>query len=292
MAPIKLIKKRRDKLCDYETERAKSYENSEAGEDALNMTRKNYEALNAQLLSELPKLCIMTEDTLKLCCMIFLRLQSKFYNDSLKTMYDLLPLSEIIGDSTNFMSSHSTALNAINQISFVPKKPSKDRKSETSSPSPSTEIKQTEEDKAAIITKYKDVWMVTTPTTASNISELVLSSGSLVGVIKNFDPSGNTNKWFVDTGSAKGLVPSSNLVKYKADSGPSNLPMPEVVHCFNFSAVYDFRARNDSEISIARGDCLEVLITSDTNGNDEWWYVRKKDGRTGYVPANYIKRIA
>ncbi|CAD5123839.1 DgyrCDS12145 [Dimorphilus gyrociliatus] len=306
LAPIKLIKKRRDKLCDYETERTKSDENSEAGEDALNLAKKNYEALNAQLLSEMPKLCSMSEDTLKLCCMIFLRLQSKFYNDCLKTMYELLPLNDIVGDSTNFAQSHSAVLDTINQISFVPKdqgifKKTKNRKSDVGSSSPLTvisEIRQTDQDRATILEKYNDVWVISTPTTASNCSELALASGALVGVIKNFDPSGSSNKWFVDSGSAKGLVPSANLVKHVTEeklidtssSFPGNLSTPEVVH--THKAVYDFQARNELEVTINSGDCVEVLQTTDSRGNSQWWYVKKEDGSAGYVPANYLYKNA
>jgi len=39
-----------------------------------------------------------------------------------------------------------------------------------------------------------------------------------VGVVKRSDPTGNIYRWYVDTGTEKGFVPSKILIPYYEDS--------------------------------------------------------------------------
>uniref|UniRef100_A0A915E1K9 SH3 domain-containing protein n=1 Tax=Ditylenchus dipsaci TaxID=166011 RepID=A0A915E1K9_9BILA len=57
-----------------------------------------------------------------------------------------------------------------------------------------------------------------------------------------------------------------------------------------FKAGYDFspEGQDNNQIGICEGEALEVIQRHDDAGNGEWWMVRKRDGRSGYVPAAYL----
>lgn len=56
-----------------------------------------------------------------------------------------------------------------------------------------------------------------------------------------------------------------------------------------YTALWDFQARNEQELSFKAGDKFEI---SDRSG--DWWTANKKDlfglVTTGYVPHNYLAR--
>ena len=43
------------------------------------------------------------------------------------------------------------------------------------------------------------------------LRQLVLRPGDMVGLVKKYDPSGNTEVWFVDSGREKGFLPCDVL---------------------------------------------------------------------------------
>jgi len=55
--------------------------------------------------------------------------------------------------------------------------------------------------------------------------------------------------------------------------------------------MYDFTARDASEVSVAVGSVVCVLQRSDLEGNAEWWLVLRNDGCRGYAPANYLQPV-
>jgi hypothetical protein len=46
-----------------------------------------------------------------------------------------------------------------------------------------------------------------------------------VGVVKQKDPTGNIHRWFVDTGTVKGFVPSKILIPYYENSSVTPLKL-------------------------------------------------------------------
>lgn len=65
--PQHLIEKRCDKLLDFDScnKRAEANKGVKTLQDAMSAAKNNYEALNRQLLDELPKLCDIAVDVLK-----------------------------------------------------------------------------------------------------------------------------------------------------------------------------------------------------------------------------------
>lgn len=63
--------------------------------------------------------------------------------------------------------------------------------------------------------------------------------------------------------------------------------------------LYDFQPQpqapgaplvQDVDLAVRKGDLVAVLSKSDPMGNpSEWWRCRARDGRTGYLPANFLE---
>lgn len=64
----------------------------------------------------------------------------------------------------------------------------------------------------------------------------------------------------------------------------------KVVFC---RALYDFIPENKQvELELRKGDLVAVMSKMDPSGKEsEWWKVRTRDGRNGYVPSTYLEII-
>ncbi len=92
--PHKLIQKRFDKLLDYDNckERADRLKDRRV-QDELQVARNNYEALNAQLLDELPKFHGAAEELFTGCVRAFAQAQKDFMKT---TLGELKPLLQVV----------------------------------------------------------------------------------------------------------------------------------------------------------------------------------------------------
>lgn len=92
--PHKLIQKRFDKLLDYDNckERADRLKDRRV-QDELQVARSNYEALNAQLLDELPKFYSAAEELFTGCVRAFAQAQKDFMRT---TLGELKPLLQVV----------------------------------------------------------------------------------------------------------------------------------------------------------------------------------------------------
>ncbi|XP_078085591.1 mitogen-activated protein kinase kinase kinase 21 isoform X2 [Mustelus asterias] len=59
-----------------------------------------------------------------------------------------------------------------------------------------------------------------------------------------------------------------------------------------WTAVFDYEASAEDELSLRRGDVLEVLSTDAKVSGDEGWWTGKIGERVGIFPANYVSRPA
>ena len=68
-------------------------------------------------------------------------------------------------------------------------------------------------------------------------------------------------------------------------NSPSYRPLETDLTNLLFVTKYDYSARNNTDLSIKRGDLLYIMNSDD----EDWWLARAKhSGQEGYVPSNYV----
>uniref|UniRef100_A0A8C8DHT2 Dynamin-binding protein n=1 Tax=Oryzias sinensis TaxID=183150 RepID=A0A8C8DHT2_9TELE len=230
--PYKLIQKRFDKLLDYDNckERAERLKDRRIQEE-LRAARNNYEALNAQLLDELPKF-LQTADELFLGCVTaFAQAQKDFMRTTMEELKPLLQFSNKGGTSGNliaqFQEEYNCVLRLLQSFSFCPenlplttstKKPveKKTLDKQTSKKQLQGPVSSQDEHRTALLVRYgpENLFQAERNFNAAQDLDISIQEGDLVGVIKQQDPMGSQNRWLIDNGVTKGFVYSSFLKPY------------------------------------------------------------------------------
>ncbi|XP_078587056.1 dynamin-binding protein-like isoform X1 [Branchiostoma floridae x Branchiostoma japonicum] len=338
-APNKLIQKRYDKMLDYDnkrknSEKAKGSDKSRSAQEDLKIAKNTYEALNAQLLDELPKLHTMSTALLQDCVKNFVIAHRNIQDAARKELYALLQLPVLLSEGDDiletFQARHSQVVEQLSAVSFAgqglgTKRPDKgDRKQSRKSVAEPAQDQgggpQTDTQKAQLQARYPgSLYKASKQHTPTQPMDLCIAEGDLIGVIKQQDPMGGQDRWFVDNGEQKGLVPSSCLTpvtetppsgsataapdmdllgpepsetqpSYDAsagDYGSAGADTEETT--YQYYAEYGFSARAETELTIHEGQVVTVLQPYDLQGNPEWWLVQHEEGQ-GYVPSNYLNR--
>ncbi|KAM4033739.1 dynamin-binding protein isoform 2-T3 [Anomaloglossus baeobatrachus] len=230
--PHKLVQKRFDKLLDYHncTERAEKLKDKKTL-DELQSARNNYEALNAQLLDELPKFHNYAKELFASCVRGYANAHCDFVKLALEELKPLLSLLGIGGREGNlialFQEEHGKALQQLQVFTFFPenpppaKKPFERKTIERQSarktvPSPAKYIPQLDEHRTLLLARYppEKLYQAERNFNAAQDLDVCVQEGDLVGVIKQQDPMGSQNRWLVDNGVTKGFVYSSFLKPY------------------------------------------------------------------------------
>ncbi|XP_063077999.1 dynamin-binding protein isoform X2 [Engraulis encrasicolus] len=243
--PHKLIQKRFDKLLDYDNckERSERLRERRAQEE-LQAARNNYEALNAQLLDELPKFHRAAEDLFTGCVRAFAQNQRDFMKLTLGELQPLLQLSGICGTEGNlialFQEEHSRVTQLLQSFSFFPenmnmpparsskpfeKKTLEKQTSKKQLQGPPNYVLQTDEHKTGLLARYAPDKLFQAERNFNAAQDLDVSvlEGDLVGVIKQQDPMGSQNRWLIDNGVTKGFVYSSFLKPYNPRRSQSDV---------------------------------------------------------------------
>ncbi|XP_066457224.1 dynamin-binding protein isoform X2 [Eleutherodactylus coqui] len=232
--PHKLVQKRFDKLLDYHncTERAEKLKDKKTLEE-LQSARNNYEALNAQLLDELPKFHNYAKELFASCVRGYANAHCDFVKLALEELKPLLSLLGIGGREGNlislFQEEHSKVLQQLQVFTFFPenpppaKKPFERKTIERQSarktvPSPAKYIPQLDEHRTLLLARYppEKLYQADRNFNAAQDLDVCVQEGDLVGVIKQQDPMGSPNRWLVDNGVTKGFVYSSFLKPYNS----------------------------------------------------------------------------
>ncbi|XP_008568831.1 PREDICTED: dynamin-binding protein [Galeopterus variegatus] len=232
MGPHKLVQKRFDKLLDFYncTERAEKLKDKKTLEE-LQSARNNYEALNAQLLDELPKFQQYAQGLFTNCIHGYAEAHCDFVHQALEQLKPLLSLLKVSGRDGNliaiFHEEHSRALQQLQVFTFFPeplpatRKPFERKTADRQSARkpllglPSYML-QSEELRATLLARYppEKLFQAERNFNAAQDLDVSLLEGDVVGVIKKKDPMGSQNRWLIDNGVTKGFVYSSFLKPY------------------------------------------------------------------------------
>ncbi|KAM6077013.1 rho guanine nucleotide exchange factor 38 isoform 2-T2 [Chlamydotis macqueenii] len=213
--PQKLIQKRYDKLLDYN-----SYLQRSTGEE-LDLAKKDYEALNAQLVEELQVFNRAAKKIVLNCLHCFITLLRNIMSAALQSNSAVevpVPLSSSsICEVQNELMEEVHKLNFVKENSsatFIERKLSLEKKKPI--PSPLETPHQTEGHRSKLLSTYSAelLYQAKRKCNATQEFDVDLHEGELVAVVEQKDPFGSTSRWLVDTGILKGYVYSSFLRPY------------------------------------------------------------------------------
>ncbi|XP_039199927.1 rho guanine nucleotide exchange factor 38 isoform X2 [Crotalus tigris] len=227
-SPQKLIQKRYDKLLDYSSLYQK------ASGDDTDLARKEYEALNAQLVEELQRFNEAAKKivTSCLCCLIALlkdmmssASQSFSTNESQLLAIKPEKSSPSINEIQDQVLEDVHNLSCIKEnhcVTFIERKLSFEKKRPVSL---QTEFpRQKEVHRSMLLSMYNVdlLYQAKRKCNATQELDIDLYEGEVVALIDQKDPFDCTSRWLVDTGILKGYVYSSFLKPYKPAKAPQN----------------------------------------------------------------------
>ncbi|KFQ34774.1 Dynamin-binding protein, partial [Merops nubicus] len=290
--PHKLVQKRFDKLLDFHncTERAEKLKDKRTLEE-LQSARNNYEALNAQLLDELPQFLRFAKELFASCLRGYAEAHCDFVRLALEELRPLCverqparrqPLVGLV--SSLCLVSGPVEPGTATHTCLLPQQPSFHM--------------QSDDIRAALLARYPpdSLFQADRNFNAAQDLDVSLLEGDIVGVIKKKDPMGSQNRWLIDNGVTKGFVYSSFLKPYNPRRSQSDVSVGS--HSSNDSesegnqvyyALYTFKGRNTNELSVSANQRLRILQFEDITGNREWW-LAEAHGKQGYVPSSYIRK--
>uniref|UniRef100_A0A8C5TN66 Dynamin-binding protein n=1 Tax=Malurus cyaneus samueli TaxID=2593467 RepID=A0A8C5TN66_9PASS len=240
--PHKLVQKRFDKLLDFHncTERAEKLKDKRTLEE-LQSARNNYEALNAQLLDELPKFLRFAKELFASCVRGYAEAHCDFVRLALEELRPLLSSLKVSGREGNliavFQDEHSRVLQQLQAFTFFPEshaapkktfeRKSMERQSARRQPLVGlpTHLLQSDDVRAALLARYppESLFQAERNFNAAQDLDVSLLEGDIVGVIKKKDPMGSQNRWLIDNGVTKGFVYSSFLKPYNPRRSQSDV---------------------------------------------------------------------
>lgn len=307
VGPRNLIRKRLDKLLDYEVIEAKS--NLSYEEQAVANT---YRTMNTLLLNELPRFNGLALQMIWSMLGTFSCLHRDLAADMeqlFQSFAQQLPHSSL--DSGAFWEwAESAALGGARRLETLCRSVEDTLNApvvQPLSPSSQRRLKQLTDKHGS-----GKIYQVISTVVGSRDLDLNLAKGELVAIISEADTRGDKRRWLVDAGGRRGYAPSSKLIRYHQpaeDPPPSpHLTLPEsttgirrhsytpesrpmtvpIQPCFQVFAAYDFMARGNHEVSMRAGEPVRVLEPHDKRGNNEWSLVELRGGQRGYVPSNYL----
>ncbi|XP_070693154.1 rho guanine nucleotide exchange factor 37 [Pempheris klunzingeri] len=307
VGPRNLIRKRLDKLLDYELLEAKS--NLSYEDQAVANT---YRTMNTLLLNELPQFNGLALQMIWSMLGTFSCLHKDLASDMeqlFQSFAQQLPHSSL--DPSAFWGwAESAVLEGARRLETLCRSVDETLNApvvQPLSPSSQRRLKQLTDKHGS-----GKIYQVMGTVVGSRDLDLNLAKGELVAIISEADSRGDKRRWLVDAGGRRGYAPSSKLIRYHqpADDPPPSphLNLPEGVTgirrhsytpegrpltvmsqpCFQVFAAYDFTARGNHEVSVRTGEPVRILEPHDKRGNPEWSLVEARGGQRGYVPSNYL----
>ncbi|NXN69086.1 ARH37 factor, partial [Himantopus himantopus] len=314
VGPQQLIKKRLDKLLDYEEIQERKSEMGSVTYDE-EAAMNTYLAINALLVAELPRFNQVALQILGqiLCSLSTLQrdLAAQVLHQAEKELgqmpHDHMPLPSFWKMVEDTLKQSGAQLRTFCQTF------------EMVTPSPVTQpLNPAEERKVlSLVSKHgpDKLYQVTSNISGSKDLDLTLQRGQIVALLQSVDTKGNKSRWLVDAGGPRGFVPAGKLQPYcpvqsqqpgmqmpALESGTERrrhsyalpeAPRPQVATftpAFQVVAGFSFAARSPQEVSLQAGQPVVVLEPHDKKGSKEWSLV-DVNGQRGYVPSSYLVTV-
>nr|XP_046262373.1 rho guanine nucleotide exchange factor 37 isoform X4 [Scatophagus argus] len=307
VGPRNLIRKRLDKLLDYELICDKSSLSYE--EQAVANT---YRTMNTLLLNELPQFNGLALQIIWSMLGTFSCLHKDLASDMqqlFQSFAQQLPHSAL-NPSAFWGWVESAVLEGVRRLETLCNSVEDTLNApvvQPLSPSSQRRLKQLTEKHGSA-----KIYQVVGTVVGSRDLDLNLAKGELVAIVSEADSRGDKRRWLVDAGGRRGYAPSAKLVRYHqpAEAPPPSphLSLPESMTgvrrhsytpeirpltvlsrpCFQVLVAYDFTARGNHELSVQAGEPVRVLEPHDKRGNPEWSLVESRHGQRGYMPSNYL----
>ncbi|OCT88630.1 hypothetical protein XELAEV_18017259mg [Xenopus laevis] len=318
--PKNLIRKRMDKLLDYENLESKLQETGGKMTYEEEDIKNAYFGFHSRLLSELPQCIAFSYQLLFQLLRSFIGLQKELAQEGWRAAESLasqtpdckLPEVDFRKQAEDMIS------NSLAQLTELTKK------FEQQMPSPEVQ----DHDPAIVLQvqklikrhgHQKEIYQVMSNINGSRDMDLTLHRFEVVAVLQKSDTKGNTYRWLVDTaGGTRGFVTCNKLQPYQSLHTPkpsqnflypnetvekrrhslNPLERPQSIYSesqnmtpvFQIIAGYGFTARSDYEASLIAGEPVTVLEPHDKKGSTEWSLVEVR-GQRGYVPSSYLLRV-
>ncbi|KRY23379.1 SH3 domain-containing protein 19, partial [Trichinella patagoniensis] len=330
----KLVEKRRDKLLDYEmadsklqksytkaTEHVKMHTNMQR----MKKCQSEYEALNRQLLVDLPKFIEKCLQTFNVTFNLFIKHQSTFacqFGQQLQQMN--------LESSQPSTDTHHKPINMENiNVPLVETEGNCQQPIETPNlllDKPYYKQQQSQNLQNSVNSFYTELQAIFTDTSKrndwvqfsdnNNDKSIFAENRESVDELSANKPSGaeKSGPTTTDLREDEQIRTAMLLPSRFAPPPPASSPHPEGYskHRLNSTAssnieneeeeeedtvdfciaLFDFSASGPDELSVAQDDLLAVHQRKDLQDNEEWWLVENEFGNVGYVPANYLKLYA
>ncbi|KAJ0002506.1 hypothetical protein NQD34_007655 [Periophthalmus magnuspinnatus] len=323
VGPRNLIRKRLDKLLDYELIEAKS--NLSYEEQAAANT---YKTMNTLLLTELPRFNTVSLQLIWRLLGTFSCLHRDLASDMtqlFQTFATQLPHSGM-SSSAFWDWAEAAVMEGMRKLQDLCQTVEEALSAPVSMPvHPCWALRYHQ-----LCQKHPQerIFEATCGVVGSRDLDLSLIKGELVAVVSERDSKkGDRRRWLVDAGGKRGYAPASKLRQYQAppaegppppspqpnradtklegrhlskslDRRPSPLSLSPLSPSASPSspvipvvAAYPFTARGHREVSLGAGEPVRVLEPHDKKGNPEWSLVQTQGGQSWYVPSNYLTTV-
>uniref|UniRef100_A0A8D1I6X1 Rho guanine nucleotide exchange factor 37 n=1 Tax=Sus scrofa TaxID=9823 RepID=A0A8D1I6X1_PIG len=307
--PQNLIRKRLDKLLDFERAEEKL---SEVGSVTYEeeAARHTYQALNSLLVAELPQFNQLAVQWLRQILCTLVTLQGDLAKHVLQRAES--SLAQLPHHHLSEPAFRDLVADTLDQAGHQLR--SFQENFEKVLPPPTTRplLPGAERQVQALLSRYGSgkLYQVTSNISGSGTLDLTLPRGHVVALLQNKDTKGNSSRWLVDTGGHRGYVPAGKLELYRVAPSEEDLrgqakphensrqltpeptlaPVPSVPAVTQVVAVCPFAARSSHEVSLQAGQQVTVLEAQDKKGNPEWSLV-EVNGQRGYVPSSFLARV-
>eukprot|EP00911_Craspedida_sp_UC1_P002483 UC1_evm1s1845 len=275
--PLLLIEKRADKKLDYDSF-ARQYaaatdpDRKRLLKKDLDLAQSNFEAMNDQLMEELPRFWSMGKQFVARCLTALLLLENRLAKDGLGTLEPVrnrdISAPQVVEECER---RHKLVIMDLLTLQSVP-------------------------------VSLAKIWGVAAPSRVgkrgvSQVSSDPYTAGASRSPVSS--SSRASSRRTITNGSA-----SMSRRSGGSTSAVRRKPQPvveeeeeeeeeegEEIEFIGYAqALFAYDADAASELTVAAGEVVGIIGMADSNGNAEWWHV-SANGDQGFVPANYLQEV-